>query len=110
MPFLATPGEEVVTSTGDEYDIASSILDWIAQRDMPRYLQILDEYADAGLAAAISDPEHSFWGRGEQETLVRGFFVHQTLPDIMQEYAPPGVYFGCHPADGARGFWKEETN
>jgi len=35
------------------------------------------------------------------------WLINESLPDLLQGYAPDGCYFGAHPGDGALiGFWK----
>lgn len=44
----------------------------------------------------------------EDELISDEEMVNEILPDALQEYCPPFVYFGSHPGDGADfGFWPD---
>lgn len=34
-----------------------------------------------------------------------GYTLYELLPNLMNEFAPEGYYYGCHESDGEWGFW-----
>lgn len=46
------------------------------------------------------------WDESQLESV--GWLVNETLPDLLQEYAPPYCYFGAHVGDGSDiGYWPD---
>ena len=47
----------------------------------------------------------------DQELDEIGFYLNETLIDLLNEIAPKGTSFGTHPGDGADfGFWEGEED
>jgi hypothetical protein len=43
----------------------------------------------------------------EQEEV--SYYLNEMLIDLLDDIAPEGTHFGCHPGDGSDfGFWEEE--
>lgn len=67
-----------------------------AERD--RFAGILGEAQDLFDESGEAIPEDKWEEAAEM--------INETLPDALQQFAPPYCYFGAHPGDGADfGFW-----
>ena len=50
------------------------------------------------------------WDARECEDYDEADEILDALDDALQEFAPPGHYFGAHPADGSDfGYWPDEN-
>jgi len=107
----------ISTGTLRTADLLSAMLETLETLDKDKYNEFVDlletdcnvSQDDIGHYARTvsSDIYETCRGGGDRETL--SYIVNEELPDALQDFAPPGFYFGSHPGDGADiGFWLDE--
>jgi hypothetical protein len=75
------------------------------------YFSLPEHFAERDrLAAAIGEAQDCFTADGREidpaQKETANWLVNETLPDMLDSFAPPFASFGAHPGDGADfGFW-----
>jgi len=86
----------VIHGTMREEDLVPAFLDELEMLDPERAASYRENIPEE----AFEDPEHDWWSSGKALWLVEELF------DVLNEYAPPFVYFGANEGDGSDyGFW-----
>jgi len=86
----------VIHATMREEDLIPAFLEELKMLDPERAAYYLERIP----AEALEDEDHIWWQTGEALWMVEELF------DVLNEYAPPYVYFGANEGDGSDyGFW-----
>jgi len=86
----------VIHGTMREEDLIPAFLDELERLDPKRASSYWDEIPEE----ALEDPENDWWDSDEASWMLEELF------DVLNEFAPPYVYFGANEGDGSDyGFW-----
>src|SRR5690606_15513977 len=90
----------VIHGTLREEDLVPAFLEELKTLDPDRAASYFERIP----AEALEDEDHIWWQTGEALWMVEELF------DVLNEYAPPYVYFGANEGDGSDyGFWIDRT-
>lgn len=99
--IYATLNDTLIRATLRAQDLVPVFLEAI--RETPEYAQIMQSNNnDLQVIFGIDNDDDERW-----ESEYMSYFLNETLFDVLDNYAPPGYYFGAHEGDGSDfGYWE----
>lgn len=96
-PFARFKNVRVCPATGQEWMLVEYTWDFLSQN------LLLGQDDLHSLITELTTEVIKQTSEGKEFTM--SYELYEVLPSRMQQFAPEGYFYGCHPADGEWGYW-----